>query len=561
MEMAMEDSCSHHALLISMARDAHSDVVRARQFVKDPIPRRRELGFPKTSVGSLKEQLARTTLQNVRAQGHTYVELREDGKRFIFFCTLCLAPCYSDSVLFDHLKGNLHSERLSAAKVTLLGPNPWPFNDGVVFFDNSIENEKRLAISSDKRDRLLEYPNNDNNLAIVKFVENLKSSGHGDGLDGVHSDTEVVTHANDDDLGDCEKVISGVLVKDEIADLKVRFIGLGQIAARVLEKDDVSSGISRIWCEWLGKKFPRDEDVAEIPDHDFAVVSFSYNYDLGRKGLFDDVKLLLSSSPGEESENGKGTGKKRKKSFSDPEDVSEYLSNKYNSSEEDSSASTGSTSRLVLDRYDDQLLHTRIISNKTIRRELRRQQRIAAERMCDICQQKILQDKDVAAFMNMKTGKLACNSRNMNGAFHVYHISCLIHWILLCEFEIMTNQPVIPEVKRRSRRKNGLKRNQVGKDGENILAKNQICSVFCPECQGTGMNIEGEELEKPAVTLSQMFKYKIKLSDARRAWMKNPEVLQNCSTGFHFPSPPNETFQEKVLPLKLLHFYSAEGYY
>lgn len=40
-----------------------------------------------------------------------------------------------------------------------------------------------------------------------------------------------------------------------------------------------------------------------------------------------------------------------------------------------------------------------------------------------------------------------------------------------------------------------------------------------------------------------MFKYKIKVSDARRAWMKSPEVLENCSTGFHFPSPAEETIQ------------------
>lgn len=91
----------------------------------------------------------------------------------------------------------------------------------------------------------------------------------------------------------------------------------------------------------------------------------------------------------------------------------------------------------------------------------------------------------------------------------------------------------------------------------------------------------------------QMFKYKIKVSDARKAWMKNPEALQNCSTGFYFPSRSEEkfqvlkllsifyflalfllpkassffsllksisscNFQEKVSPLKLLHFYSAE---
>jgi len=31
-----------------------------------------------------------------------------------------------------------------------------------------------------------------------------------------------------------------------------------------------------------------------------------------------------------------------------------------------------------------------------------------------------------------------------------------------------------------------------------------------------------------------MFKYKIKVSDAHRAWMKCPEELENCSTGFAF---------------------------
>ncbi|GMN75687.1 hypothetical protein TIFTF001_056339 [Ficus carica] len=44
-------------------------------------------------------------------------------------------------------------------------------------------------------------------------------------------------------------------------------------------------------------------------------------------------------------------------------------------------ASASAVTSLMLDRYDDRLLQTRFISNKAIRRELRRQQRIAAERM------------------------------------------------------------------------------------------------------------------------------------------------------------------------------------
>ncbi|TQD93668.1 hypothetical protein C1H46_020672 [Malus baccata] len=35
-------------------------------------------------------------------------------------------------------------------------------------------------------------------------------------------------------------------------------------------------------------------------------------------------------------------------------------------------------------------------------------------------------------------------------------------------------------------------------------------SVFCPECQGTGILIDNDDLEKPNLPLSQLFKYKIK---------------------------------------------------
>lgn len=387
------------------------------------------LAFPKTSACSLKEQAARIILRNVRSQGHTYVELREEGKKFIFFCTLCLAPCYSDSVLFDHLKGNLHNGRLSTAKVTLLGPNPWPFNDGVLFFSNSTEDEKQIVASSAEQNKLLDSDDNYNNLAIVKYDENPKSNGnghlevdeygHSGDLDsaGFHSDDKFCSPAENmtENGEDFVLLIPGVRVRDEIATVEAREVGYGQVAARFSEKDDVVNGIIRIWCEWLGKIAFDDEDIFKVAEHDFAVVTFNYDVNLGRKGFLDDVRSLLSYSPAAELESGEGTTRKKKKSFSDPEDASGCLSNQYDSCGEDSSASTGATSRLTFDQYDDQLLHTRFISNKAIRRELRRKQRIAAERMCDICQHKMLPGKDVATLLNLKTGRLACSSRNVNG--------------------------------------------------------------------------------------------------------------------------------------------------
>ncbi|KAG8364705.1 hypothetical protein BUALT_Bualt18G0026400 [Buddleja alternifolia] len=525
---------------------------------------KRELGFPKTNTGNLKEQLVRTTLRNVRSQGHPYVELREDGKKLIFFCTLCLAPCYGDSILFNHLKGNLHNERLSTAKATLLKPNPFPFNDGVFFFhDDSDEKNQSLPVLGSERIKLLDTHHEDaDSLAIISYDENSVKDAN------AHVSQDIEDHTDCDEIpGDStldsdgtvsEMVIPAVLQKDEVSDLVVRKMGVGLIGARFTEKDGVSNEIRKIWCEWIGSKDIANENMDVVPEHDFAVVTFAYNYSLGRKGIVDVFKYWLPSSPHSEAEDSVGSRSKKRKSFSDPEDLSEALSNQFDSSEEESQSSNNCNSKILLAGNDDQLVHSRILSSKSMRKKLRNQQRVASERSCDICLQKLLPNKDVAALLNKNTGKLVCSSRNLTGAFHVFHISCLIHWILLCEVEIYANQSVEPKVKRKSRKKVKGKDGKRGENHEMQESRKQIDSVFCPECQGTGITVDGEELEKPTVALSEIFRNKIKLCDAHKAWMKSPEVLQNCSMGFSFPIHSDEIYQENVASLKLLHFYRAQ---
>nr|GLL22912.1 uncharacterized protein LOC109188046 [Ipomoea trifida] len=511
----------------------------------------KELGLPKKGGCSLKEQLAQKTLHNVRQQGHTYIELREDGKRFVFFCTLCLSPCYSDSILFDHLNGNLHTERLAAAKATLLKPNPWPFNDGVLFFYDH-EQDKPLPLSNGEQTKILDidWNTDDNTLAIVKYDENLLPDV-GEKAAEAEADADFENSTLSSNGDNHQMVIPGVLRRDEISELVVKHIGTSRIATRISEKDGASKQVRRIWSEWLGNKDSGDEDDIMLPEHDFAVVIFPYSYSLGRKGLLEEVRCLLPPSPLSESDETGNAKNKKRKSFSDPEDVSESLSNQCDSSGEETQSSD---TRLLLNGYDDQLLHSRVISSKTIRRQLRKQQQVAAERMCDICQQKMLPGKDVATLLNMKTGKLVCSSRNMTGAFHVYHTSCLIHWILLCELEMYGKQSDEPKTKRRSRRKAGSNHKGEKKNG---AIRKQISSIFCPECQGTGMKIDEDDLEKPTIPLSEIYKFKIKLSDARKAWIKSPETLKNCSTGFHFPPSSEDLCQEFVTPLKLLQFYQV----
>ncbi|KAK6919557.1 hypothetical protein RJ641_015461 [Dillenia turbinata] len=531
-----------------------------------------EFGFPKVSATSLKEQAAKVTLRNVRAKGHTYVDLREDGKRFVFFCTLCLAPCYSDAVLFDHLKGNLHSERLAAAKITLMGANPWPFNDGMVFFYvPPAEYEPLPTTNTSSRFRLLNAPDNEGDLSMGTGDRFLQFSGNG------HVGHEVPGHNKElvsvdyykefgvrstgvnmnADCGVDHLLIPGVLV-EEVSDLVGKFMGFGQIGAKFCLDRGSSDEIMKIWCEWLGIKNHNDQDIITVPEHDFAVVNFSYSCVLARKGLFDDIKCLLSSSACSENEDMEAPIKKSRKSFSDPVDISAYFSNQYDSGGEDSSTASGSISRSLVDGYDFMLMDTRLISSKKIRCEVRKQQRVASERMCIVCQHKILPGKDAAALLNLKTGRLACMSRNVHGAFHLYHMSCLIHWMLLSEFEMYKNQFPSNEVQN-SKSGDNDKSNGKKKQGTVMEIRSKITHLFCPECQGTGIVLEeGEELEKPTIDLSEIFKYKIKACDARNAWMKNPEILDHCSIGLNFPRQSKETVQEKVSKLKWIRFYRAD---
>lgn len=502
---------------------------------------------------NLKEQAARKILRKVRCQGHPYVELRENGKHLIFFCTLCLAPCYGDTVLYDHLKGNLHNTRLSTAKLTLLGPNPWPFNDGVAFFDTSTEDDEDLEIANDNQNRLLNssVDDNDNNLAIVNFVEAVQSDAPPSSTNDMLDDNSTL-------------LIPHLLIGDDPVDIKIREVGVGKIGARFLEIDNSFIGIRRIWCEWLGNENNSQQDGDVVPGHDFGVVSFSYNYALGRSGLLADVKSLLPSASLSKSEDVRGSGRKRKALLPGHEDVNDSLSNQCVPLVEGSSASNNALPRLTLDNIDNRLLRTKI-SSRTERKELRRKQRLAAEKMCNICQQKMIAGKDVAAFLNLKTRRIACSSRNGTGvifnvlilfcyigflvieldhetcdiktnyntysklgkkvtfmlhlskqkiyklcvdihmqAFHVFHTSCVIHWILLCELYIITNRLVLPEVRQGRKKKVVANGKKSGKRNNIEAASSRIKSVFCPECLGSGIIVDGNRWERCLFNLSEV---------------------------------------------------------
>ncbi|XLU68019.1 hypothetical protein S245_027072 [Arachis hypogaea] len=262
-----------------------------------------------------------------------------------------------------------------------------------------------------------------------------------------------------------------------------------------------------------------------------------------------------------ESESERDGGRKRKKisssaSVSDSESEGDGgRKRKKRSHDSSTETSKDSTTRLPIDQNDKQLL-AQIISSKAARKELRRRKRIAAEKLCNVCHQKMFPGKDVAALLNLETGKLACSTRNKIGLFHVFHASCIIHWILMCESIIIKNRLVLP-TRRVAKKKAVVSDNQTVKRDD---PEKRIKCVFCPECQGTGMattDVDEHSLERTPFTLDEKFKFQMLTVHGRLNWIKNPEVVQNCSIGLDFP-PSEEVFQEKVESIKLLPFYRAD---
>ena len=224
----------------------------------------RELVVKRNGPVDIREISAKATLREVRQSGHTYVELRRVGKRVIFFCTICLTECFSDNVLFDHLKGNLHSRRYAEAKVTLFGPMPWPFNDGVLFFNNSREKDPLLLDSSSQSTRelaLVPLPQPEvsrNDTEVTSKLRDGSSSCNGvkgarNGGKGRANGTAAVSedHVLSNSGTDGPLVIPGVLLKDFVSDLPVHLLGYGNISYRICEASKNCKKISKIWCAWV----------------------------------------------------------------------------------------------------------------------------------------------------------------------------------------------------------------------------------------------------------------------------------------------------------------------
>eukprot|EP01018_Ginkgo_biloba_P033530 Gb_19578 [translate_table: standard] len=519
------------------------------------------LALAETSLG-VKEGAARAVLRDVWRHGHETVELRQDGKRVIFFCTLCSTRCYSDGALSDHLNGNLHARRYAAAKISILASPPWPFNDGVGF-----------SFPSSKQEGIKTLPpppsaNNNNNNYEENHIDERECKENGYMKESQLSNPRAASY----------KVGMG-------PNLPLEWIGSGHISLRVLQSSIASPVVKAVWCCWLGENRGRGVEnegtETSLAEWEYAIVSFPYTDALGRGGNNGNSRpLRTSGSPMDIDRSSRGRKKKGrppkvnshplfKAASGEPSnDITDSWQNADSQMGEKSVAASvelgmdleGVGNIVIPNEVDGRLSLSKNLSNRALRRALRRQQVRALERLCFICHQQMLPGKDVAALLNRKSGLIACSSRNRRGAFHVFHTSCLIDWVLLCETKIWVSQLNGEKGLRKSRWSVLEQRNRIcgGKQTSGSKGTSSNCgSVFCPECQGTGLKTRGGQLEVPRYKLAQVFDWILELIQSRKSWMDHPEQLEECATGLLFR--PADTSQGNVLLLMLLHFYRAGG--
>lgn len=104
----------------------------------------------------------------------------------------------------------------------------------------------------------------------------------------------------------------------------------------------------------------------------------------------------------------------------------------------------------------------------------------------------IFSTQNIPFLLNSKISAIMTLLHLILQAYHLFHTSCLLHWTILCQYEMLIDQ-----LARKGKSNRGRK-------AKNAPKKSKITSIFCPECQGTGIHVKGDELENPSISLSEV---------------------------------------------------------
>lgn len=167
----------------------------------------------------------------------------------------------------------------------------------------------------------------------------------------------------------------------------------------------------------------------------------------------------------------------------------------------------------LADLFDELLKESRVVKSTEVKNLLEQH----SEKTCSLCQHIVAPGKDVGTLLDKKSGKLVCSSLNSSsGVFHVFHVSCLINWIMLWESETYYNEQVHP--------------------------------LFCNDCLDTRGGARDGEMSRLSHCLG-------KVVAGINEWIESPEISDKSTIGLCFPEHKQQDSQ--VLPLKRLTFYRA----
>lgn len=560
----------------------------------------------------MKEGAARAVLREAWLRGQRCVELQRDGKRTIFVCTRCGTRCYSDAALVDHLQGNMHARRSVTSTTTSEKNNR----------DNSIEehqqpgpnvaahqNEQRTIVARSGRGSELEE----------------KRPGEGcEGDGGAATAREFIRGGAKIVLVDPRPSITiaapSRTALEWIGCGELFFSVRSSAGTANASSDHV---VDSSWFSWNGKGATGGPGLGSgsgcgvagqqggggAGGHiAYAVIKFPYSDMIGRGGDWkptwstnSDSKHQQQQTRSSSSSYGMGQQPAEERLLVDLPTQIPTSSVKANTNAGATNSThgpmhhqvvavlpgpkrnnspqppSGGETSPVVDKSVSPSPELGLVekqqklvglgkgttgSNRILRRVCKRKKAKAVERLCFICHQRMSSGKDVAALLNLHTKQMVCGSRNKRGVFHVYHSSCLIDWISICEVKTFTGQVDhrIDHTRKLTRTRRAIVEQslnaviQGGDSGGRLSTSISEGAIFCPECQGTGLKLRGAQLERPRYRLAQVFDWILELIQARKAWTDNPKKQDTNNWGLLFREDHQ---QGTVYSRGLVHYYSG----
>ncbi|XP_060190351.1 uncharacterized protein LOC132619468 [Lycium barbarum] len=156
-------------------------------------------------------------------------------------------------------------------------------------------------------------------------------------------------------------------------------------------------------------------------------------------------------------------------------------------------------------------------------KDIKKNPEVNRPRECAVCCLQIIPNADVGTLLHNESKKFSCTYDNFGGRFHVFHISCLLDWIMVLE--------------------------KIAIEGTQVQKMSKIQNYYyCPECVNKDRSAD----------LTLMAPVKVDINLGRDFWINSPEPLDNCSSGFLF-EPHHDPPVENIRPSKLVTFYRDLG--